>query len=124
MASDASEASVLRAKYLDWCSARIAELFLQYSPEQIYELAQQAEEGARRRGSVSLAGGVAVGEIGGGSGAGTGEGTEYSYRGLVEGVTAELAERLMLPSLADWVEAYRSEPERYEAEISGLWREP
>ena len=37
---EGSGESTLRAKYLDWCSARLAERFLDLSPEEIYALAR------------------------------------------------------------------------------------
>ena len=40
-----SEDAILRAKYLDWCSARIAERFLALSPDEIYQLAERATDG-------------------------------------------------------------------------------
>ena len=43
----AADDRILRAKYLDWCSARVAEQFLRLTPDQIYELAQHAATGDR-----------------------------------------------------------------------------
>lgn len=42
---DEAGVRTLRAKYLDWCSARIAERFLDLSPEEIYELAHAVPSG-------------------------------------------------------------------------------
>ena len=42
--------SVLRAKYLDYCSARIAEHLLSLSPDEIYLLAEEARGAEESRG--------------------------------------------------------------------------
>jgi len=41
----------------------------------------------------------------------------------VERVTEVLTARLGLPPFEEWVAMYRAAPDRYEAELLGLWRE-
>lgn len=101
MADEPDDGRILRAKYLDWCSARVAERFLQLTPDEIYRV---AHEGA------------------GGAGADSPVGVELSYRTLVERVTEALTARMELPSYEEWAAAYAESPERFEAELSGLWR--
>lgn len=100
---------VLRAKYLDWCSARIAARFLELTPEEIYELAEVAS----RDDPESLRGAVVY----------PGSGDEVLFRRLVGQVTESLAAALRLPTLEDWTRAYEAEPGRYESELLGFWRE-
>src|SRR5688500_17057442 len=57
MAAAHSEERVLRAKYLDWCSARLADRFLALTPDEIYELAERASHG---REDAFVASGVSV----------------------------------------------------------------
>lgn len=100
---------VLRAKYLDWCSARLAERFLDLSPEEIYDLARpDAPEGAGSGGA-----GPAV----------LPPPTRPSYRVLVQRVTESLLERTPLPTYEQWAEAYEESPERFDAELLGFWRD-
>lgn len=134
---------VLRAKYLDWCSARIAERFLELTPDQIYELAHPAlarevmgggesaggrpDNGAESRAveEDDLPAAVLHGQAADAVGAMRGDAAatdSLGYRTLVERVTEVLAERMRLPDFAEWAEAYRASPERYERELLGLWR--
>lgn len=107
---DQSGDRTLRAKYLDWCSARLAEQFLDLSPEQIYELARP-EGGA---GSTAEAG-AAVATLP--------PPTQEGYRVLVQRVTESLLERTPLPTYDQWSAAYQEAPERFDAELLGLWKE-
>jgi hypothetical protein len=104
------EERIIRAKYLDWCSARIAERFLQLTPEEIYELAETAS----RDDDESLRGAVAVPGRGG---------DDMPFRWMVGRVTEALAVSLRLPTLEEWWAAYSEAPERYESELLGFWRE-
>jgi hypothetical protein len=104
-----SEERVIRAKYLDWCSARIAERFLQLTPEEIYDLAETASRGDEE----SLRGAVVVPV----------RGEEMPFRWMVGRVTEALAVSLRLPTLEEWRADYRATPERYESELLGFWRE-
>jgi hypothetical protein len=149
MIMDPAECGLLRAKYLDWCSAQVADRFLRLTPDQIYELAEQAsreggggrEEPGRSDASLDPAAG---GELPSaawlyGAPRGNNSGNDappharpgsrveptgtagLSYRVLVERVTEALLARLRLPSFEEWVRAYRAEPERFEKELLGFW---
>lgn len=98
---EGSEQSTLRAKYLDWCSAQLADRFLELTPEEIYELARPTEQ-----------------ETGG-----LPHPSNESYRVVVQRVTDVLLDRIPLPSFEQWTAAYAEEPERFEAELLGFWRD-
>lgn len=100
----------LRAKYLDWCSARLAERFLDLSPEEIYELARPAHAGAPE---ADRAPGQAVLPLP----------TDESYRALVQRVTESLLSRTSLPTFEQWAAAYEETPARFDAELLGFWKE-
>lgn len=100
----------LRAKYLDWCSAQVADQFLALSPDEIFELAERAareDDGVSGRSSATL---LEVQDL-------------SSYRALVERVTEVLADQMELPEFEEWVELYRSAPESVEAQLLGFWKE-
>jgi hypothetical protein len=130
---DGAEARVLRAKYLDWCSAQVADHFLALSPEEIYELAERATQAEREAGGRSLPasgagaageavpGGAAAGAMEGGAAAGTE--ALASYREMVERVTNVLADQLGLPDYERWLELYRTDPAGVEAHLLGFWKE-
>jgi hypothetical protein len=103
---------VLRAKYLDWCSARIAERFLELTPEEIYELGQRA---SRETTTVSRGAPVVSG--------GSREEDAESFRAMVVRVTEVLAGTVVLPTYREWVKAYEQSPARYDEELLGFWRE-
>ena len=87
---------VLRAKYLDYCSAQVADLLLYLSPDEIYLLAQRAfrEEGG-------------MGDI--------------SYVEMVKVATDWLSRKVVLPPFDVWLADYRAHPDRYEEYFMGLW---
>lgn len=89
---------ILRAKYLDFCSAQVADILLRLSPDEMYVLAQDA---ARDSGSP--------GDLG--------------WDRIVSLATARVSHKLGLPSLEEWIEAYRTDPARYEPYLLGLWHE-
>ena len=112
------EVAVLRSKYHDWCSARIADRFAELSPEEIYQLAHapggEAEPAvARMRGlpEASASKDADVFSL-----------DEAGYSELVQRVTEALATSIELPTFEEWVESYRREPERYDREMVGFWR--
>jgi len=88
---------VLRAKYLDYCSAQIADLLVYLTPDEIYLIAHRTRL-----------------ESGGESAS--------TYAEMVEEATTWLAGRVALPPFEVWVEDYRATPDRYEEYLLGLWR--
>ena len=88
---------VLRAKYLDYCSAQVADLLLFLSPDEIYLLAQRAAaESAADPGEVS-------------------------YMRMVQVATEWLARKVTLPPFEVWMEDYLAHPDRYDEYFMGLW---
>ena len=100
---DEGVGSTLRAKYLDWCSARIAERFLALDPEEIYVMARPAES-------------AEAGRFASGRG--------DSYTAMVQRVTESLLEEMSLPDFEEWSRSYASNPGRYDAELLGFWKDP
>jgi hypothetical protein len=87
------------------------------TPDEIYELAQRA---SRHDVPPSEADGPAAAF----------PGTDNlepevaaSFRGIVEQVTEALRAELGLPTFEEWAAEYRAEPERYDEELLGFWRE-
>lgn len=121
-----SEQRVLRAKYLDWCSARLADRFLALTPDEIYELAERASHGREDAFVASGASAQQAAEL-----------AAYippsavppewrdpdNFRVLVARVTEVLAETLQLPTFEEWEAAYRESPAAFEAELLGFWKE-
>jgi hypothetical protein len=89
---------VLRAKYLDYCSARISEVFLSLSDEHAYELMEEA----------ALEADVSVGSL--------------SFQTMMRLVTQKLQRSVPLPDLESWIVEYEREPERYDPYLLGLWQ--
>lgn len=87
---------VLRAKYLDYCSAQVADFLLLLSPDQIYLL---AEEAARE---ASTAG-------------------ELAYDEIVRLATDRISQKLALPPFEVWLEDYREHPDFYDRYLMGFW---
>ena len=90
------ESEVLRAKYLDYCSAQVADLLLFLSPDEIYLLARRA---AQERGEPG----------------------EVLYMRMVQVATGWLSEKIALPPFEVWVQDYLAHPDRYEEYFLGLW---
>lgn len=88
---------VLEAKYLDYCSARLSEVFLSLSDERIYELVEEAA----REGRLDVA--------------------RLSFDEMVKLVTEKLQRSVPLPDFETWAREYREDPERYEPHLMGLW---
>ena len=88
---------VLRAKYYDFCSARVADVLLGLSPDEIFLL---AEEGARTRPV---------------------RGT-LDYDRLVRLATERLSGKLGLPSFEQWRVEYERDPDGMERWLLGLWQ--
>lgn len=93
---EAKDSEVLRAKYLDYCSAQVADLLLFLTPDEIYVLAQRA---ASERGDTG----------------------ELSYMRMVQVATEWLAKKITLPPFEIWVIDYMAHPDRYDEYFLGLW---
>lgn len=89
--------AVLRAKYLDYCSAQVADILLLLSPDEMFVLAHDAA----REAGVS-------GELG--------------YDRIVDLATGRVTQKLALPSFEVWVRDYQADPDRYEESLMGLWK--
>lgn len=88
--------AILRAKYLDYCSAQLADLLLYLSPDEIYLLAQRAH---RERGGLD----------------------DLSYMEMVQIATDWLSAKVHLPPFEVWLEDYTEHPDRYDEYLLGLW---
>lgn len=91
--------AVLRAKYAEFCSAQLTEVFLSLSDERIYEI---VEEEAREQD-------LHTGKLG--------------FRAMVRLATKRLRENVPLPAYEVWREEYEADPERYERYLLGMWKE-
>lgn len=90
--------ATLRAKYLDYCSAQVADILLLLSADEMYVLAHDAarETGGSRELSLS-------------------------YEEIVQLATERVSRKLALPPFEEWVEEYLIDPERFEQQMLGLW---
>jgi hypothetical protein len=89
---------VLRAKYLDYCSARISEVFLSMTDEHTYELMEEAAREAN----------LSPGSLG--------------FHTMMKLVTRKLQRSVPLPDLETWSREYEQSPERYDPYLLGLWK--
>ena len=94
---DENEESVLRAKYRDYCSAKVAEALLSLSPDDIYSLAETEARAA-------------------------GQGAPASYNEAIRFATRSIRDRLDLPGFRAWAEEYKSDPGRFDPHLMGLWK--
>lgn len=90
--------SVLRAKYLDYCSARVAEVLLRLSADDMYLLAQE----------VSKESGDEAEEV-------------PSFNTIVRLATERISRELALPDFPQWAMEYKKDPEAFEQQLLGLW---
>ncbi len=88
--------AVLKAKYLDYCSAQVAEILLLLSPDEMFVLAQDA---AREAGVAG----------------------DLSYDQIVDLATGRVSRKLALPSFEVWVDEYLADPDKYDEHLMGLW---
>jgi hypothetical protein len=79
---------VLRAKYLDYCSAQISEVFLSLTDERTYQLMEEAAHEAN----------LAVGAL--------------SFQAMMQLVTRKLRKSVPLPDLETWIAEYTEDPGR------------
>ena len=89
---------VLWAKYLDYCSARVCDVFLELEEERVFELAQSVEK-----------------ETGKGLGS-------LSFRDIARLLVEKMLDELSLPDFPTWAAAYEADPEKYEQHLLGLWK--
>lgn len=89
--------SVLRAKYRDYCSARVADALLSLSPEEVFALAE-----AEARASNRLA--------------------PNSHNEAIRLATGRIRDRLDLPDYSSWAAEYVKDPSRFDPYLMGLWR--
>ncbi len=106
MTEEHADEDILRIRYFDWCSAKVAERFLSLPEEEVWELAQRAR--------VST---VAPMETDRRSALPTGS---ASYWELVRQVAKTLATEMGLLTFEEWVEQYRLDPGRYARDILGF----
>lgn len=91
---------VLRAKYLDWCSARVADRLFKLRPEEIYDLARMLDADEEN-----------------------GLEPTADFRTVVGRLTEELTRELGLPDFAEWQKQYAAAPAQFDDEMVGFWRE-
>jgi hypothetical protein len=91
---------LLYAKFLDFCSARVAEALLALSPDEMYVLALDAARSIRDPGAPP----------------------PDTYDEIVRLATERVAQRVELPSFEHFVAQYSEDPASIEAELIGLWR--
>lgn len=91
-----AQESEIKDKYLDYCSALIAEHLLLLSPDEIYLLAREAHRSD----------GMTV---------------EPSYEDLVRLAQVGISKRLALPSFQEWVEEYKENTGKFEDKFLALW---
>ena len=93
---DAEPESVLRAKYLDYCSAKVADILLLLSPDEMFVLAQDAAREAGVSGDLT-------------------------YGQTVDLATELVSRKLALPPFEIWVSDYKADPSQYDEYLMGLW---
>jgi hypothetical protein len=81
----------LRARYLDYCAARISEVFLSLSDERTYALMEEAARDAD----------IEIGSLG--------------FSEMMDLVTARLRDEVPLPSCEEFAAEYREHPENFDA---------
>ncbi|NIR44568.1 MAG: hypothetical protein GWN99_09765 [Gemmatimonadetes bacterium] len=94
--SDSEE--ILRAKYYDYCSARVCDVFMELDEARVFELARAAEERA----------GVSPGAL--------------NFRDLASLLVEQLLGDMSLPDFDSWAEDYKQNPEQYDPYLLGLWK--
>ncbi len=95
--ADRDGESVLRAKYRDYCSARVADALLSLSPEEVFTL---AEDEARASNRIAPS----------------------SHNEAIRLATGRIRDRLELPDFRSWAEDYLRNPSRFDPYLMGLWK--
>ena len=89
--------AVLRAKYLDYCSAQVADILLLLSPDEIFVLAHDAAREAGVSGDLD-------------------------YDQIVDLAMGRVSRKLALPPYEVWVRDYLEDPSRYDEQLMGFWQ--
>jgi hypothetical protein len=89
---------VLRAKYLDYCSARVCDVFMELEEERVFELARAVED------KIGLTQG------------------RLTFRDLAALLVEKLLGDMALPEFEAWAEEYKASPEKYDPYLLGLWK--
>jgi hypothetical protein len=87
---------ILKAKYLDYCSAQVADILLLLTPDEMFVLAQDA---ARDSGRTE----------------------DLGYEETVTLATERVARKLALPPFDAWAMDYQDNPDRYDQYLMGFW---
>jgi len=87
----------LKDKYLDYCSAQMAEHLLLLSPDEIYLLAREAHQAEGMTG-------------------------EPSYEDLVKLAQGGISKRLALPTFEEWVGDYKENSGKFQDGFLALWK--
>lgn len=98
----------LRMRYLDWCAAKVAERFLQLTPEEVWARAAAAGETPDPVGTPDAEKGVFV---------------SHHYVTLARSLAHQIAQELDLPPADEWIKRYQADPTPFEEEIL-LFRPP
>lgn len=96
----------LQYRYLDWCSAKVAERFQELSLDEIWERAHRADPQLPSHPPTDLRRAP--------------EPDHPGYLELVRRLSVQLATELQLPSFAEWSEKYRRDPEAFDRELLGF----
>jgi hypothetical protein len=129
--------SILRAKYLDWCSARIAERFLAMSPDELYERAEQASDGTANQATPKAALSPSTDfssqsaphdwhaaiDLAATTVADPAYADATTFRAVIARVTELLADEMELPTFEEWSAAYTEAPEEFDRDMLGFWKE-
>ncbi|HZJ48020.1 MAG TPA: hypothetical protein VFD97_03155 [Acidimicrobiia bacterium] len=106
MTEEHADEDLLRIRYFDWCSAKVAERFLSLPEEEVWELAQRARASTVRYPASDPPSALPTGSA--------------SYWELVRQVAKTLATEMGLPAYEEWVEQYRIDPGRFDRDILGF----
>jgi hypothetical protein len=107
MPAEASS-ETLRARYYDWCSAKIVERIFQLSLEEVWYRAVHVP--AQSDGVAAAEEAEAV--------------LSRNVVDLVRSLAEQVARELHLPAFEEWVQAYRQDPHRFDQEILTVDRSP
>lgn len=102
----------LRLRYLDWCSAKVAERFQALSLDEIWERAQQAERSLRPASDAAIPD-VRLAAPG-----------SPGYLDLVRLLSVQLADELGLPPFSEWSAEYRRDPQAFHRDMIGFGSRP